>query len=226
MAKRPVFLSDPTAPGLVRTEMVDFTWHPGLAFAQKQRNVAALHAAAMVQLGLAVPLLEVSTKSTEPLGASLSAFNLTIPDEEGREIPVECWFQSAKRFRNGGPFTDLRNASPRDARGDPRLKQSGDLDAFVLDEEVWPLAPSPSFYDWLYLRALNRRPELLRQIAAFSAFTDIEFNPSVSVNCQARTVALAVALGDTLAAIDSPIVFRERFASEWPSARQTQLSLF
>ncbi len=227
MAQRPVFVPDPNQPGLVRTEMVSFIWHPGLSFVQKQRNVAALHAAAVMQLKLSGPPLEVSTKSTSELGVSLSAFNLTLPDIDGRDVPIECIFQSSKKFQMGGPFSDLRRAHPRAARGDPRLKNSGPLVCFDLDGEVWPLDPPPSFYDWLYLLALRRQASALSRIVAFPAFTDIEFNPEVSVNCQARSVALAVALGHELAAVETSGAFRTRFSlARNAPAPPTQLSLF
>ena len=36
--------------------------------------------------------------------------------------------------------------------------------------------------------------DLARQVVEYDAFTDIEFNPQKSVNCQARAVALFVSL--------------------------------
>lgn len=226
MAQRPVFLPDPTAPGLVRTELVSFPWHPGLSISQKQRNVASLHEAAVIQLHLPRLPLEVSTKSTLGLGVSLSAFNLMLPDNDGEETSVEAVFQSSKRFLNGGPFTDLRHVSPRDARSDPRLKQSGALQSFDLDGEVWPLGPPPSFYDWLYLRALFLRQQVMREARCFPAFTDIEFNPAVSMNCQARSLALAIALGDELnSVLVSPHAFRAAFSGTGRAKCGPQLSL-
>ncbi|WP_149589554.1 DarT1-associated NADAR antitoxin family protein [Tabrizicola flagellatus] len=205
--------------------MVAFTWHPGLSLAQKRRNVEALHAAALLQLKLSRPPLEVSTKSKDELGVSLSAFNLLLPDSAGREMPVECWFQSAKKFQSGGPFADLRYEKPSAAKADPRLKSSGQLLCFVLDGEVWPLAPPPSFYDWLYLRALNRNQSTLARIAEYPAFTDIEFNPAVSVNCQAHSVALAVALGDQINDLESPRAFQQRFSDRVSFTHPVQLPL-
>jgi len=37
-------------------------------------------------------------------------------------------------------------------------------------------------------------PELAEQVMEFDAFTDIEFNPNKSLNCQARAAALFVAM--------------------------------
>lgn len=54
----------------------------------------------------------------------------------------------------------------------------------------WPLEPMTAFYDWLYLCALRESPNLAEQILEFEAFSDIEFNPKKSVNCQAEAAAV------------------------------------
>jgi hypothetical protein len=46
MAKRPIFIPDTSGPSPVRTQYVDFQWHPGLSVSQKQKSVASLHEAA------------------------------------------------------------------------------------------------------------------------------------------------------------------------------------
>lgn len=51
-----------------------------------------------------------------------------------------------------------------------------------------------AFYDWLYLSALQTHQEFLKRLFAYKGFTDIEFNPERSINCQARSCALLVAL--------------------------------
>ena len=62
----------------------------------------------------------------------------------------------------------------------------------------WPLTPKTAFYDWLYVRALRELArsdgQIDRSLRRYQAFTDIEFNPAKSVNCQARSCALYVAL--------------------------------
>ncbi|MFP3398368.1 hypothetical protein SB749_18775, partial [Brevibacterium sp. SIMBA_078] len=57
--------------------------------------------------------------------------------------------------------------------------------------------PKTLFYDWLYLNALSLNEELIKEVIKYDAFTDIEFNPGKSINCQARSVALFVALYKT-----------------------------
>lgn len=193
MAKRPVFFPvvDDTIR-LVREVEVEFAWNPGFAPIQKKKNIAALHASAR---GLGYePLLEVSTKSEHPLGHWLSAFNLQVSMPELGNVPLECAFQSSKVFSGGGPFRDLLRASPRDARRDLRLRESGRLTAFNFENHEWPLEPKTAFYDWLFARALWDKMDRLHELDAFKGFTDIEFNPQKSINCQARSCALFVAL--------------------------------
>ena len=210
MARRPVFLPDPAGPAPVRPEMVEFQWHPGLALSQKQKSVAALHEAAGAVLGVD-RILEVSSKSTEPLGVALSAFNLQFRIENiTAPVSVESAFQSSKVFERGGPYTDLLGKPSIDAKRDERLKTSGRLIEFRFLGTAWPLEPQTAFYDWLYIRALLARPDLAAALAAFDAFTDIEFNPEKSINCQAYAVALFRSLarrGELEQAASSPQAF-------------------
>jgi|SRR6185312_5009864 len=193
MAERPIFIPDPESSKLVKEVCLNFTWHPGLAPSQKKKNIISLHDAAAknnIQ-----PLLEVSTKSPDVLGQHLSAFNLHIDTHRYGRLPLETAFQGSKVFERGGPFTDLYGKEPRDARGDLRLKESGALTGFKFENIWFPLQPKTVFYDWLYLSALfKHRDWLERHILRFAGFTDIEFNPERSINCQARSCALLVSL--------------------------------
>ena len=56
------------------------------------------------------------------------------------------------------------------------------------------LDPKTAFYDWLYLYALKEHAEFLKRLFKYYAFSDIEFNPEKSLNTQARSCALLVAL--------------------------------
>lgn len=161
----------------IRSVLVPFTWDPGLSASQKQKSAASLHEAASETLGLS-SILEVSSKSTERLDVTLSAFNLPIYHPVvGRQVSVECAFQAGKVFQRGGPFLDLLDVTSRDAKRDPRLRESGQLTEFQFDEQKWPIEPQTAFYDWLYITALLSEPELAKPILAHDAFTDIEFNP-------------------------------------------------
>lgn len=193
MAKRPVFVPVvEKSQRLVDVKEVEFIWHPGMSVTQKRKNIQALHKAAQAK-GIA-PLLEVSTKSELKLGRALSAFKLTLKDEFGISRCVETLFQGSKVFEHGGPYTDLYSSSGKNARRDPRLRNSGKLIKFRYQDTDWPLEPKTAFYDWLYLKALQQHPDLAEQLLAYSAFTDIEFNPQKSYSTQARSCALYVAL--------------------------------
>lgn len=212
MAIRPVFVPVLDGPAMVRTEMLEFVWHPGMAVSQKQKSIASLHEAAEQMLG-AGPFLEVSTRSPNALGARLSAFNLTLSHPKAaRPVSVECAFQAGKVFGDNGPFLDLLTVSSGEAKRDPRLQDSGPLTSFRFGAEAWPLKPRTAFYDWLYINALIGSG-LIEEVADAAGFTDIEFNPAKSINCQAHSVALAVALrhrGMLDSALASKDVFLER----------------
>jgi hypothetical protein len=191
VAKRPVFVPLATANHLVDEVELGFDWSPGFAPVQKKKNITALHAAAE-RVGL-FPLLEVSTKSEEKLGQRLSAFSVKINTSLG-EISIESAYQGSKVFEDGGPFTDLYERDSREAKQDSRIKTSGKLIAFEYFGQRWPLVPRTAFYDWLYLTALRPHQEFLKKLFQYKGFTDIEFNPEKSINCQARTCALLVSL--------------------------------
>jgi hypothetical protein len=139
-------------------------------------------------------LLEVSTKSEEALGRQLSAFNLKVRSQQFGEITLECAFQGSKVFERGGPYTDLYQSEPREAKRDQRLQESGRLVGFNFENRHFPLEPKTAFNDWLYISAILPQRESLHRLFDFAGFTDIEFNPDRSINCQARSCALFVAL--------------------------------
>lgn len=70
-------------------------------------------------------------------------------------MPLEMAFQGSKVFAAGGPFTDIYHAKDsRDAKRDPRLKESGPLIGFPFENVNFPLGPKTAFYDWLYINSL------------------------------------------------------------------------
>lgn len=192
MAERPIFVPRFDGDRLVEEVMVDFTWSPGFAPVQKKKNIRALHESAKLH-GIS-RILEVSTKSEDELGQSLSAFNLLVPTKKLGDVPLECAFQSSKVFVDGGPFQDLLSARPGEARKDPRLRESGVLSGFHFDGQDWATEPKTAFYDWLYIKGILRLGDAHLKLTEFDAFTDIEFNPKKSINCQARSCAILVAL--------------------------------
>lgn len=192
MAKRPVFLSTDRPP-YFREYPVEFTFYSGFAASQKQKSVRSLHDA-FLALHPSEQVLEISGASEDNLGISLSAFHLGVTLTDGRNCTVETVFQSSKVFEQGGPYRDLLNKSSRDAKKDPRLKESGRLIAFDAMGRRFPLTPQTYFYNWLYINALHRHPELTEPLAKYTAFTDIAFNPERSLNCQACAAAIYVSL--------------------------------
>lgn len=215
MATRPIFIPGKPGEPLVRECDVAFAWAPGMSLSQARKRIAALHSAAQARFS-GMRLLEISTKSPDPLGRSLSAFNLTVKSDTGR-VPLECAYQASKCFAHGGPFRDLLTAEPRDAKGDERLRASGALLAFEWEGVRWPLQPMTAFYDFLYLTAVRQRVELFDQASSYDAFTDIAFNPEKSVGCQARSIALMVSLhrlGQLEAALADRDIFCTRVAGE------------
>lgn len=225
MASRPVFISTGPDRGLIRTVAVEFEWFPGFAASQKQKSIASLHDAALSEVGPG-RYLEISSKSPNLQGTQLSAFHLIVEGFAEHSVAVENAFQGSKAFELGGPYTDLYKVSPLEAKRDPRLQTSGALTHFETPRESWPLSPQTAFYDWVYIRALTDDPRLLKRIEEFSGFTDIEFNPRKSLNCQARSCALALALvqHDLLGiAMDSQAAFIDTCYPSGPFQQMMQL---
>lgn len=193
MAIRPVFMPTGRLGPLVLVKDAAFEWYPGFATSQKQKSIASLHEVIKLKkIGLSP--LEISTKSPGKVGRKLSAFNLRFRLPDWPDCQVELAFQSSKCFERGGPYLDIAGLEPREAKRDPRLRQSGNLVAFEFRGERWGLEPRSLFYDWLYLNALSQNPALAKAVLCHDAFTDIEFNPKKSFNCQAHSAALYVSL--------------------------------
>jgi len=192
MAKRPLFSPCIEEGKLVDEILLEFKWYAGVSISQKQKSILSLHEAAF-QKGYC-PILEISSKSPVQIGKQLSAFNLQFETIEYGTISIEAAFQGSKVFTKGGPFTDLYSKSGWEIKKDLRLKESGDLCGFLFLGEKWNLEPKTAFYDWLYIHALDKQTSLADQIIEYKGFTDIEFNPKKSINCQARACALYVSL--------------------------------
>ena len=186
MARRPVFIPNYTGSLLVQERFFDFTWYSGFAESQKKKNVIALHVAAK-RNGIE-KVLEISTKSENKIGRRLSAFSLKI--EIGAvEYPLESVYQGSKIFDKLGPFPEIFDFEPREAKRFIRELNGGQLIGFDLGGRRYPLVPKNAFYDWLYIRALAKHVEWIDKNVSYDAYTDIEFNPEKQVNCQARAFA-------------------------------------
>lgn len=197
MAQRLVFLPTLNDDSLYyREELTTFTFYSGFSVSQKQKSIDSLHKAIIATHPDAKPL-EVSSKSEVPLGVRLSALNLSFRDEETNAIyKLENVFQSSKVYEFGGPYLDLLNVSPAEAKKDTRHHTSGSLKCFRLKDWECPLEPKTMFYDWIYCKSLSQDQALIEEliVGGYDAFTDIEFNHNKSLNCQARAAAIFVTL--------------------------------
>ena len=100
--------------------------------------------------------LEVSSKSEVRVGKEIGAFSLELDG-----IFLENVFHE-------------------------RHCNSGKLVGFVRNDEIWTLEPKTAFYDYIYISALIKNFGYDLNISEYQWFTDIEFNPQKSINCQAR----------------------------------------
>lgn len=183
MAKRPAFYN---YCNKVVSKTYFFEWFPGFAISQKQKSIEILHNAILQADSNARPL-EISTKSKQDIGIKLSAFNLKLINHT-----LENIFQSSKVFENGGPYLDLLEMLPQNAKHDKRLINSGNLKMFRYQNEDFPLTPKTLFYDYIYINAVKESltKDEINTISNYNYFTDIEFNPTKSINTQARTTSL------------------------------------
>lgn len=197
MAIRPVFIPDVSGSPFVRSIDIEFRWFAGFSQTQTRKSIASMHEAAnKMEIH---PILEISRKSASALGVSLSAFELSLCTQGSNAISVESAYQGSKVFEGGGPFHDLYSVSSREAKTDPRLRNSGEVIDFDFLGERFPIEPQTAFYNWLYMTALSQRePTVLQELKRFRGFSDIAFNPRRSINCQARAVAVYVALNSSV----------------------------
>ena len=192
LAKRPVFLIKDTQP-FYAEEFIDFKFYSGFAEVQKKKSIISLHDTFLERYPNR-KVLEISSKSENSLGVQLSAFNLIIQTKTEGDFSVESAFQSSKVFENGGPYKDMLKMTSKEAKKDSRLKSSGRLVCFEYFGRRFNLNPTTYFYNWLYINALSLHEVLGDKLLEFDSFTDIEFNPDKSINCQARAAAIYVSL--------------------------------
>ena len=165
-------------------KIVAFTYVKGMAFSQKCKNVLSFHSSIQAQFSGA-KILEISTKSNNPLGVALSAFNLTLDG-----CPVECLYQSGKVFTDGTDFEFLKTYLPRDAKRYVRENSDKVLKCYRYNGKEIPLNTGTLFYDYIYIRPLMQHHEVSSALIEYDLFTDIEFNEKKGLNCQARSCAI------------------------------------
>lgn len=192
MAIRPVFMVS-FDKLFFKKEDIQFKYFNGFSVKQKQKSIDSLHNEYLKKFN-EHKILEISSKSDNELGVKLSAFNLKIRTNKGKEMSVESAFQASKVFENGGPYTDLLYVDSRISKKDKRIRNSGNIVGFRFDGRNFEIEPKTFFYNWLYINTLNLNKELGDRLIEFDAFTDIEFNPKKSLNCQAEAAAIYVSL--------------------------------
>ncbi len=193
MANRPIFVVNDNKKEFFKEVNIEFIFYSGFAVTQKSKSIQSLHESAK-KLGYK-NILEVSTKSDNKLGWQLSAFNLMVDFDFDKKISLECAFQGSKVFENNIQYKDLYFVESIAAKKDERLKKSGNIIGFEFEGNFWENEPKTAFYDYLYIKTLNDNyRDIIKELVKYDTFTDIEFNPKKSINCQARTCAILVSL--------------------------------
>jgi len=193
MAIRPIFLTTNNPKRLFEEKSIEFKFYNGFSITQKAKSIVSLHSSARKE-GID-KILEVSTKSDSEIGWALSAFNLMVGFKGDKEISLECAFQGSKVFEDNIQYKDIYFKQSIEAKKDARLRASGNIIGFEFEGEFWENEPKTAFYDWMYINALYKNhPDVAEELLEYDSFTDIEFNPKKSINCQARTCAILVSL--------------------------------
>lgn len=173
----------------------DIDWHAGFSLSQKEKNVYELHNLIKKNLNTDLEkILEVSTKSKSELGKRLSSFNLFFK-YNGTKYNMESAYQSSKVFRTiwgVKQFDELIKSHPNESRKIVKEENHSNLICFRFLDREFSLVPKFLFYDWLYIFAVSQIPGLYDSISNYKYFTDIEFNPKKSQNCQARSLVLYI----------------------------------
>ena len=99
---------------------------------------------------------------------------------------------------------------PWEAKKYGKLKSRGNILEISLFGTIFRREPKDFFYNWIYINALYTHKEYLDALTEYEAFTDIEFNPKKSINCQARSVAIAVGLNKA-GMLDECVSDQEKF---------------
>ena len=142
-------------------------------------------------------VLEISSRSDDPLGRSLSAMRLRADDTDSeRRLPVESIYQAAKCYGEGGPDeAPLPNGFDAKRRDRDR-RAGGALTGFEHAETFWPAASGSAFYDRIWIKAAGvaeaTHPSL--GLHRYDAFSDQFHRPGQAVACQARAAAMFVGL--------------------------------
>ena len=150
-------------------------------------------------------VLEISTKSSIPLGIKLSAMNLDVTvgigEGEARRLvtaKVESLYQGSKVFEQSGVHSEWYELRSWDAKKEAgQLHKAERLVGFSFDGKDYPPRDGSLFYNWLYIRGLTsiKNTELRKELleGGWNAFTDIESRTG-QYACQAEGASIFLAL--------------------------------
>ena len=143
-----------------------------------------------------------------------------------KQISLECAFQGSKVFEGNIQYKDIYHKTSIEAKKDIRLKQSDNIIGFEFEGDFWENEPKTAFYAWMYINTLykNNR-DIVEELLEYEAFSDIEFNPKKSINCQARTCAVLVSLV-RLGLTDEALSAKDRFIEIVYGKKPIQGNLF
>lgn len=187
MASRIGFVSIGSKVG---ERLYDFDWVAGLSLSQNQKNIRSLHQA-IKRTGID-NILEVSSKSEDEAGVKLSAFNLKLRIN-GVESSVEGYYHGSKVFNGSIKLDDCIKMNSKDSKRYVREEIENNnlkLMGFEFNGKKFELDSKSMCYDYIYIFALTQNEELSNEILKYDCFTDIAFNQTKSIACQARTCAL------------------------------------
>ena len=139
-------------------------------------------------------ILEISSRSDEPLGRALSAMNLRAAGSDGnRRLPVESVYQAAKCYGHDGPDEQPIPNGFDAKRRDKERRNAGSLRGFQHEGTFWPAASGSAFYDREWIKAATAAGAT-RELARYDAYSDQFHRPGAAVACQARSAAMLAGL--------------------------------
>ncbi|PTJ49586.1 hypothetical protein BU019_12665, partial [Staphylococcus simulans] len=175
MANRYVYYVDPKDYKYKKIN-ISFKWFPGFSKVQKQKSIEDLHRQFLKEK-ITNKLLEVSSKSLKEVGIKASAFNLQISTVKGNSFTVEQVFQSSKVYKHAGSQNYLLKKGFNSKEMKQKLRAIDNDDYMIKYSSFgqdFPLEPRTLFYTWIYINALNKNPNIAKEIMEYEAFTDIE----------------------------------------------------
>ena len=163
-------------------------------------------------------VLEISSRSDQPLGRRLSAMFLKDP-ETGK--PVESVYQAAKCYgAEGGPAGHVLDNGFDAKRFDRERSRGARLRGFQHGEMFWPASTGTQFYDRLWMQSA-RAADVGR--VDYDAFTDVFHRRGQTFACQARSMAMMQGMirAKVIDRIDDPMAFSETMDAAFFDAPKT-----